>query len=759
MKHQTFFLCLLFCVASAVKGDDIATIRSFLAAKTDDATVLHGVYTACQNLTRTGTADAVPVLKQLLDDERFSTVAQTALTNIPGDAGIKALRESLDTLHGKNLIGVIQALGTVRDAESVPKIVEKAANDELAEAAFRAIGNIASPPAADAIVNRLTKQGSSTIWLTEAALDAADRLGQNGNKPLAMSLYGVVSRLGFGPGKDTARLNMILLDGLPMLEHLLREKDDATFPIVQKAVLELKSDDTGTSVLDNMANLPVEKQAALVRNLGVRKDTKIVPRLMELANGDKPELRLAAVEALGEIGDPQAVNVLLSAAGSSDDALVNAATIGLKLFKNDDLNKKIIAMLDGNDKKRRLVALILVGQCQVDGAIDKVKMLFTDSDAEIRIAAYAAFARTATATTEDVRLLLAPLKTAKENEHDAVREALTILCIKTADREKVVDLFESELKNVDSQAGNFYLDSLFQLGGVKAAACLAAVAMGTDDGLTDKATQLLGLWITPDVAPYLFSLAEKHPNERYRRRALSGYMRVIQQLGLPVGEKVIMAQKALDIAKQDADKQRATELLTRFQAMLKGKPIFDGKTFDGWEFRNNEKWFRIEDGAIVGGTLKEPIPHNEFLVSKKEYGDFTLRLECKAIGKGCNGGVQFRSFRTPEDGKRPNEMIGYQADMTDTANYWGAIYCESRRNRFVAEPKRELIESIFRPNDWNEYEIVCRGDNIKLYLNGTLTVDYTETDTTIPPRGIFGLQIHSGPPSETSYRNIRIEEW
>ena len=189
-----------------------------------------------------------------------------------------------------------------------------------------------------------------------------------------------------------------------------------------------------------------------------------------------------------------------------------------------------------------------------------------------------------------------------------------------------------------------------------------------------------------------------------------------------------------------------------------GTPIFDGKTFEGWEFRDNEAWFRIEEGAIVGGTLERRIPRNEFLVSKQEYGDFTLRIECKVIGSGANGGVQFRSFRTPADSTHPNEMIGYQADMTDTARYWGAIYDESRRNRFIAEPPKELIERIFRPNDWNLYEIVCKGNNVKLYLNGVLTADYTEPDENIPRRGFIGLQIHSGPPSETWYRNIRIDE-
>ncbi|MCL2118635.1 MAG: DUF1080 domain-containing protein, partial [Planctomycetaceae bacterium] len=410
------------------------------------------------------------------------------------------------------------------------------------------------------------------------------------------------------------------------------------------------------------------------------------------------------------------------------------------------------------DQRLRLAALDVIGERQLAAASDKVKSLFADLDAEIRTSAYRAFAYCVTASVDDIRAMLAQLKKAAEGEQVVVRESLTTLCRKTADRETAVELLTAEIKTTDTATSGFYLDLLFQLGGEKAAAAIASLAMGTNDALCDKATQLLGRWTTPDVAPYLFEIAEKHPSERYRVRTFSGYLRVIRQMGLPLEQKVQMAEKALAVAPRDADKQRAAEVLMRFRTMMRGTAIFDGTTFDGWEFRDNAQWFRIQDGAIVCGSLEEPIPRNEFITTTKEYGDFTLRIECKAIGKGCNGGVQFRSVRAPSDGNMPNEMIGYQADMTDDAAYWGALYDESRRNRFLAEPERELVNSLFRPNDWNEYEIVCKGNNIKLFLNGTLTVDYTETDTNIPVRGFIGLQIHGGPPGETWYRNIRMEE-
>jgi hypothetical protein len=42
-------------------------------------------------------------------------------------------------------------------------------------------------------------------------------------------------------------------------------------------------------------------------------------------------------------------------------------------------------------------------------------------------------------------------------------------------------------------------------------------------------------------------------------------------------------------------------------------------------------------------------------------------------------------------------------------------------------------------------------------LNGEKTVDYTETDATLPIEGLIGLQIHGNCKAEISFRNLAIE--
>ena len=181
--------------------------------------------------------------------------------------------------------------------------------------------------------------------------------------------------------------------------------------------------------------------------------------------------------------------------------------------------------------------------------------------------------------------------------------------------------------------------------------------------------------------------------------------------------------------------------------------LFDGKSFAGWE--GDLKTFRIEDGAIIGGTMKEKIPRNEFLCTKQEFGDFELRLQAKLAGDGANAGVQFRTKRIPNH----HEVIGYQCDMGHMEGrcIWGSLYDESRRKKFLIHGDKDKVEKAYKPDEWNDFVVRCEGPRVQIWLNGVQTIDYKEEDATVVRAGVLAVQIHGGPPSEASYRKIRIK--
>ena len=187
------------------------------------------------------------------------------------------------------------------------------------------------------------------------------------------------------------------------------------------------------------------------------------------------------------------------------------------------------------------------------------------------------------------------------------------------------------------------------------------------------------------------------------------------------------------------------------QSTPKAIILFDGKTFAGWEGDTLNTW-HIINKALMGGSLTQTVPHNEFIATTESFGDFELTLEFKITGTGfVNAGVQFHSERS----KNPAyEMIGYQADLGK--GYWASLYDESRRDLTIVQPDSALIKKILKPTTWNRFKIKSVGRRIRIWLNDVQTVDYSEPDEKIIHTGKIALQVHGGGKALAAYRNIKI---
>ena len=182
--------------------------------------------------------------------------------------------------------------------------------------------------------------------------------------------------------------------------------------------------------------------------------------------------------------------------------------------------------------------------------------------------------------------------------------------------------------------------------------------------------------------------------------------------------------------------------------------LFDGLTFNGWEGDTLNTW-RIEDNMIIGGSLIKNVPENNFLCTRRSYRNFILKFKIKLVGHEgfINAGLQFRSVRATNPS---NEMIGYQADWGK--DYWASLYDESRRNKTLASPDSAKVLTWIKQNDWNDYVILAKNNRIRLFINGHKSVDYLESDPSIPLSGLIGLQIHGGGKAEVYFKELYMKE-
>ena len=199
------------------------------------------------------------------------------------------------------------------------------------------------------------------------------------------------------------------------------------------------------------------------------------------------------------------------------------------------------------------------------------------------------------------------------------------------------------------------------------------------------------------------------------------------------------------------------------------RPLFNGKTLDGWIQHGGTAKYEIDNGEIVGTSV--PNTSNSFLCTEKQYGDFVLELEFK-VDPLLNSGVQIRSqiYDKPTEvtirGKKrkfpADRVYGYQVeiDPSDRA-YTGGIYDEARRGWLNDLSQNEPARTAFKQNEWNKFRIVCRGDSSKTSLNGVPAADLKDSQT---PRGLIALQVHGVGKDQNKvgkqvrWRNIRIKE-
>jgi hypothetical protein len=175
------------------------------------------------------------------------------------------------------------------------------------------------------------------------------------------------------------------------------------------------------------------------------------------------------------------------------------------------------------------------------------------------------------------------------------------------------------------------------------------------------------------------------------------------------------------------------------------RPMFNRKNLDGWD--GDPRLWKVVDGAVTGSTEGVTLKANSFLISKKEYSDFVFRAQVKL--RNHNSGIQFRSEALPDWVVR-----GLQADMAEN-NYWGSIYDERGKRGIMVNGWTGKAEKVVKPGDWNEVEIYCKGEEIRIQVNGLTTAEIKDS---VKMSGVIAFQLHRGPEMKAEFRNVRIRE-
>ena len=181
--------------------------------------------------------------------------------------------------------------------------------------------------------------------------------------------------------------------------------------------------------------------------------------------------------------------------------------------------------------------------------------------------------------------------------------------------------------------------------------------------------------------------------------------------------------------------------------------LFDGESLQGWKASENQASFRIQDGAIV---CNGPRAHL-FYVGDGEAAYQNFEFEAQVMTTpGSNSGIYFHT--------------AFQETGWPAKGYEAQVFNAGRKEKPSGERKmtgslygiRNVWKTPAGNDEWFDYRIQVEGKTIRIWINGAMTVDYTElaepgTGDRRLSVGTFALQAHD-PDSTVYYRNLRVRQ-
>jgi len=438
----------------------------------------------CRKLSIIGTEKSVPVLAEMLTEKATSNfepsdMARYALERILSPAADQALRGALSKTNGKIKIGIINSIGQRGSKESVKDLTALLddSDSKVVTAAIWALGNIGSRKAANSLrrLGSITDPQMCTAW-ANAYLMCADKLLARGKARAALRIYRQLSSGEHNEGIQMAVLRgMVLSDPKQAPSIMLAgflSPDERMQAAAVGVLREVRGSEIIKAITTRYAELPAAGRVRLLSVLGELGDKAALPAVESATASSDAEIRTAAFEALGGLGDASHVGMLAETAGRTGDPAQDAARQSLYRLSATKVDDRILELIPDSNPDAKVELIRAVGQRNIDEAAQTLLAAARSGPGQVRIESLKVLKDSA--EPEHVQPLLQLLLDADDQtERRQAEVAVAAAAAKQKDTHRRADAVLAMLSSVtDVQAKSSLLSVLGKIGGAGALATL-----------------------------------------------------------------------------------------------------------------------------------------------------------------------------------------------------------------------------------------------------------------------------------------------
>jgi HEAT repeat protein len=515
----------------------------------------------CQRLGLIGGGPSVPALAALLPDPQLSHAARMALESIHVPSARQALRDALSKVEGQLKIGVINSLGNLEDADAADALAGllKETDTNICSAAAVALGHIGTVAAAQALGQyRGTAPEELQGIVTDAWLMAAERLAQTGHREEAA---GIFHRL-YTP-QSSIVVCRACLRGLvgaepekaaDLLAGALACGEESLSGVAAGLLANGPSAPPLAPFLEAFQTYPPPTQIAVLEACRARGETSGRPAALDGVKSTNMAVRLAALRALGVIGNAGDVPLLarLAAGGRGESNVIAAAYSALVTLPGKDINAALIAEWVAEAPQSGQETIRALADRNATEAVEAIASHLDSGGESVTVAALYALG-----TLGGSGQIPAIIKTLDGATTDPVREfaeaALQSIAVRAG--AACADPLLAGLKDAKSGTKPALLRALGVVGGAKALEAVRAALQDSDAPTQEAAFRVLTEWTGAEAAPDLLQFARTSANPNRALLAFRAYVRLCRDEQTSSAAKLKMLTDALGPAKTVAQKR------------------------------------------------------------------------------------------------------------------------------------------------------------------------------------------------------------
>jgi HEAT repeat protein len=348
----------------------------------------------------------------------------------------------------------------------------------------------------------------------------------------------------------------------------LKGNDESMQSMAISLIREMPGVEVTKILARELPNLSVRGQVQLLSALADRGDRTALPAVIEATSSKDQSVQIAALKALGQLGDSSNIDLLAERAAAARGEEQKAARDSLYRLRDPNVDGVILKRIPKVAAKVKVELIKSVGERNIVAGVEVLLKTARDEDSKVRRESFKVL-KSVSGPKYLPALVELLVGVQSSSDRREVEKTVTAVAHKISDKNRQAEAVLAKLPSVEEDGSRCSL--LRVLGKIGDDSALTVLRKGLKDenaAVKDACIRALAEWPTDAVAADLVKVVQETNNKLHHVLALRGYVRLIGlESNRPAEETIGMYKQAMSLASDTSEKKMVLSGLSNVKSL------------------------------------------------------------------------------------------------------------------------------------------------------------------------------------------------